>query len=129
MRSVRGDRNLVAMSAMVVLVVVVGVGCGGDEASSRQEPGGPHQPVATIVGDGRDGLLPYDGRDGLLPGDQRAPGSAAVTTTPTRPIGRASNPVPADHTPVTRPPFRLTEVVTTTTTPPATTPTPPITPG
>lgn len=130
MRSVRGNRNLVAMSAMVVLSVVAGVGCSGDEASSRQElPGGPHQPVATIADDGRNGLLPYDGRDGLLPGDQRAPGPAAVTTTPTRPIGRPSNPVPANRTLVTRPPLQLTGVVTTTSTPPATTTTPPITPG
>jgi hypothetical protein len=120
MRSVRGNRNLLATSAAVVLVVVAGVGCGGDEASSRQELPGVPQPVATIVD---------DGRDGLLPGDQRAPGSASVTTTPTRPIGRPLNPVPVHRTPVTRPPSRLTEVVTTTSTPPAIPATAPITPG
>ena len=99
MRAVKG------MSAAVLLAVVAGVGCGGDEASSRQElPGGGPEPVATIVSEG-----------GLSPGDQRAPGSPAVTTTPTRPIGRPLNPVPANRTPVTRAPLRLTEVVTTTT--------------
>lgn len=117
MRSVRGNRNL-AMPAAVLLVVGVAVGCGGDEASSRRQelPGRP-QSVATFVG------------DGLLPGDQRAPVPAAVTTTSTRPIGRPSNPVPANRTPVTRPPLQWTEIVTTTSTPPATTTTPPITPG
>jgi hypothetical protein len=116
MRSVRGNQHLFAMSAAVALVVVAGVGCGGDEASSRPElPGGP-QPVATIVG---------DSGNGLLPGEQRAPGSAAVTTTtPTRPVGRPLNPVPVNRTPVTRAPVHLTEVVTTTSTPPTTAPSP-----
>jgi hypothetical protein len=105
MRSVRRNRNF-AVPAAVMLVVVVTVGCGGDEASSsRQELPGRPQPVGTFVG------------DGLLPGDQRAPDRAAVTTTSTRPIGRPSNPVPANRTPVTRPPLRLTEVITTTSTP------------
>jgi hypothetical protein len=104
MRSIRGMRNLHVISAAVVLVVVVGVGCGGDEASSRQElPDGGPQRVATFVG------------DGLVPGDQRAPNASPVTTTPTRPIGRPLRPVPAP-TPVTR-------------TPPATTTTAPVTPG
>jgi hypothetical protein len=121
MRSVRGNRNL-AMSAAVLLVVVVGVGCRGDEASSsRQELPDGTQPVATFVG---------DGRDALLPGDQRAPASAPVpTTAPRLPIGRPLLPVPADRTPVTRPPLQLTGVVTTTSTSPATTATAPVTPG
>ena len=106
------------MSAAVLLVVVVGVGCGGDEASSRQEvPVLGSQSVETIVG------------DALVPGDQRAPGPAVVTTTPTRPIGRALHPVPANRTPVTRSPLRMTEVVTTTSPSPATTTTAPVTPG
>jgi hypothetical protein len=104
-----------------MLVVVVTVGCGGDEASSsRQELPGRPQSVATFVG------------DGLLPGEQRTPGPAAATTTSTRPIGRPLNPVPANRTPVTRPPLQFMEVVTTTTsTSPAavTMTTAPITPG
>ena len=120
MRSVRRNRNF-AVPAAVMLVVVVAVRCGGDEASSsRQELPGHPQPVGTFVG------------DGLLPGDQRAPDRAAVTTTTsTRPIGRPSNPVPANRTPVTRPPLQLTEVVTTPSTSPAavTTTTAPTTPG
>jgi hypothetical protein len=102
MRSIREIRNLHAMSAAVLLIVVVGTGCGGDEASSRQElPVVGPQPVATIIDDGL-----------LLPGDQRAPNAASpVTTTPTRPIGRPLRPVPAP-TPASRPPVRLTEVVT-----------------
>jgi len=120
MRLVRGHRNL-AMSAAVALLVVVGAGCGGDEASSsRQKLPDGTQPVAAYVG---------DGSDGLLPGDHRAPGSGAVTTTTTRPIGRPLNPVPANRTPVTRPPLQLTEVVTTTSTAVATTATAPIRPG
>jgi len=109
MRSVRGNRHLFSMSAAMALVVVAGVACGGNEASSRPElPGGP-QPVATIVG---------DGASGLVPGEQRAPGSPAVTTTtPTRPIGRPLNPVPVNRTLVTRAPVPLTEVVTTTSAP------------
>ena len=106
MRSVRRNRNL-AMPAAVWLVVVMAVGCGGDEASSsRQEVPGRPQPVGTFVG------------DGLLPGDQRAPDRATATTTSTRPIGRPLNPLPANRTPVTRPPFQLTEVITTTSTSP-----------
>lgn len=106
MRSVRGSRNF-AMSATVLLVVVMAVGCGGDEASSGrpQVPGRP-QPVATFVG------------DGLLPGDQRAPDRAAVTTTaPRLPIGRPLHPLPANRTPVTRPQLQSTEVTTTSTSP------------
>ncbi len=73
------------MSAAVLLIVVVGVGCGGDEASSPQQlPVVGSQPVATFAGDGL-----------LLPGDQRAPGTAAVTTTSRLPIGRPLRPVPA----------------------------------
>ena len=119
MRSVRGNRNRLAMSAAVVLFVVAGVGCGGEEASSRQElPGGP-QPVATIAD------------DGFLPGDQRAPDTATVTTTaPRLPIGRPSRPVPANRTPVTRPALHLEAVTTTSTSAPTTTATTaPVTPG
>jgi hypothetical protein len=103
MRSVRGNRNF-AMPATVLLVVVVAVGCGSDEASSsRQELPGRPQPVTTFVG------------DGLLPGDQRVPDRAAVTTTaPRLPIGRPMSPLPANRTPVTRPPLQLTEVITAT---------------
>ena len=83
MRSTREIPTLLAMSAAVVLVVVVGVGCGGDETSSRHELPVSPQPVATVAG------------DGLLPGDRRAPGPAPVTTTAPRPgIGRPLRPVP-----------------------------------
>ena len=123
MRSVRENRNHLALSAAVLLVVVVGAGCGSEEASSRQELPGGSQPVATIAD------------EGLLPGDQQAPGPAAVTTTaPHWPIGRPLHPVPANRVPVTRPPLQL-EAVTTTSTAPATTTTAttattaPITPG
>lgn len=109
MRSVRGIRNVLAMAAPALLVVVVGAGCGGDEASSRQELPDSPRPVATIG-------------EGLVPGERRAPGPAPVTTTaPPRPIGRPSSPVPANHVPVTRPPLWLAGVVTTTSTSPQTT--------
>jgi hypothetical protein len=91
MRSVRGIRGVLALSAPALLVAVVGVGCSGHEASSRQELPGSPQPVATIVG------------DGLLPGDQRAPGAPTVTTqVPRPPIGRTLSPVPKP-VPVTTP--------------------------
>jgi hypothetical protein len=91
-----------------LLVIVMAVGCGGDDASSGQPevPGRP-QPVATFVG------------DGLLPGDQRAADRAAVTTkAPRLPIGRPLHPLPANRTPVTRPQSQSTEVITTSSTSP-----------
>jgi len=114
MQSVRRIRNVLAISAAAFLAVVVGVGCGGDQASSGQESPDRPQPVATIIG------------DGLVPGDQRAPGPAPVTTTaPRQPIGRAQRPVPPPAPVTTRPPLQLQGAVTTTSTPPAaTTPAP-----
>jgi hypothetical protein len=104
MRSVRGIRSVLAVAAPALLAAVVGVGCGGHEASGRQEPPDRPQPVATVVG------------DGLLPGDRRAPAGAPTVTTATQPpIGKTSSPVPA-QTPVTRAPLLLAGVVTTTST-------------
>jgi len=113
MQSVRGIRNVLAISAAALLAAVVGVGCGGDQASSGQDSPDRPQPVATFVG------------DGLVPGDQRAPDPAPVTTTaPRRPIGKPQLPVPPPA-PVTttRPQSQLPGAVTTaSTSPPATTP-------
>jgi hypothetical protein len=104
MRSVRGIRGILAVVAPALLVAMVGAGCGGHEASGRHEPPDRLQPVATSVG------------DGLLPGDRRAPvGAPNVTKATQPPIGKTSSPVPV-HTPVTRAPLLLTEVVTTTST-------------
>jgi hypothetical protein len=109
MQSVRGIRNVLAISAAALLAVVVGVGCGGDQASSGQEAPDRPQPVATIVG------------DGLVAGDQQAPGPAPVTTTaPRQPIGRPQRPVPPDTPVTTGAPLQPAGVVTTTSTTPAT---------
>ena len=110
MRSVQGIRNVLALPAAALLAAVVGVGCGGAQASSGPGPTDRPQPVATtVVG------------DGLLPGDQRAPNPASVTTTaPHWPIGRPQRPV-LPHAPITRPPLQIQGVVTTTSTSPATT--------
>jgi hypothetical protein len=95
------------MSAPVLLVAVVGVGCGGDQASSGQQLPGGSEPVATIVGEGQQGQL--------LPGDQRELGPALVTTTaPRRPVGRPKIPV-LPHAPVTRPPLQIQGITTTST--------------
>ena len=84
MQPVRGIRNVLAMSAPALLVVVVGIGCGGVQASSTEQLPDGSQPVATIVGDVQ-----------LFPGDQRAPDPARVTTTTARrPIGKPLRPVP-----------------------------------
>ena len=81
MRSVRGIRGVLALAAPALLVAVLGVGCGGNQASSQELPESP-QPVATIG-------------EGLLPGDRRAPDATpAVTTAPRLPIGRTKSPVP-----------------------------------
>ena len=82
MRSVRGIGGVLALAAPAVLVAVLGVGCGGHQASGQELPESP-EPVATIVG------------DGLLPGDRRAPdATSTVTTAPRPPIGRTKSPVP-----------------------------------
>ena len=83
MRSVRGIGGVLALSAPAVLVAMLGVGCGGNQASSQELPESP-QPVATIVVG-----------EGLLPGDRRAPDAKLTVTTTTRPIGRSSSPVSA----------------------------------
>jgi hypothetical protein len=82
MRSVWGSGGVLALSAPAVLLAVLGVGCGGHQASS-QELESP-EPVATVVG------------DGLLPGDGRAPDATPTVTTvaPRPPIGRTKSPVP-----------------------------------
>ena len=74
MQSVRGMRGVLALAAPAVLVAVLGVGCGGQQASGQELPESP-EPVATIVGDGL-----------LLPGDRRAPDAKLTVTTTTRPI-------------------------------------------
>lgn len=91
MRLVGGIRGVLVMSAPAVLMATVGVGCGGQRASSQELPVSPAVEV-TIVGE-------------LLPGDQRAPESApTVTTAAPRPsIGRATIPVPV-RPPMTAPP-------------------------
>lgn len=104
MRSVRGIRGLLAIGAPALLAAVVGAGCRGDQASGQELPNRP-EPVAAVVD------------DGLLPGDRKLPGGAPTVTTAVRakPIGRTSSPVPANHTPETRPPLVLPGVETTTT--------------
>ncbi len=87
MRSVRGIGGVLALAAPAVLVAVLGVGCGGRQASSQELPESP-EPVATIVG------------DGLLPGDRRAPDPPTVTTAAIRiPIARTKTPVPVSTPP------------------------------
>jgi hypothetical protein len=103
MRSVRRVRAVLAIRAPALLAAVVGIGCSGRQASSQEIPDRP-EPVVSVAG------------DGLLPGDRRLPGGAATVTTavPARPIGKTSSPVPADHTPETRPPLVSPGVETTT---------------
>ena len=87
MRSVRGMRGVLALAAPAVLVAVLGVGCGGEQASGEELPESP-EPVATIVS------------DRLLPGDQRAPDAPTVATqAPRPPIGRTKSPVPVRTAP------------------------------
>ena len=82
MRSVQGMRGVLALAAPALLVAVLSVGCGGDQASGQELPDSP-EPVATIVD------------DELLPGDRRAPDAPTVTTAaPRPPIGRTKSPVP-----------------------------------
>lgn len=82
MRTVRKMRGLLGLAASVVLVAVLGVGCGGDQATGPELPESP-EPVETIV------------IDGILPGDRRAPDAPTVTAqTPRPPIGRTKSPVP-----------------------------------
>ena len=86
------------MAAGLVLVAVVAVGCGGQEASGQERPDIPGQPAAVVrIAD-----------EGLLPGDQRAPGAATVTTAPRWPIGKASS--PAVTTTSTAPPPTTTTI-------------------
>jgi hypothetical protein len=86
------------MAAGLVLVALVAVGCGGQEASGQERPETPGPPAAIRVSD-----------EGLLPGDQRAPGSPTVTTTARLwPIGKASS--PAITTTSTRPPPTTTTI-------------------
>jgi hypothetical protein len=88
MRSVRGIRGVLALSApAALLVVVLGVGCGGNQASSQELPPSPQPVVVTIVG------------DGLLPGDRRGPDAKPTVTTAPLPIGRTKSPVPVRTAP------------------------------
>jgi hypothetical protein len=88
MRSVWGSGGVLALSAPALLVALLGVGCGGHQASSQELPKSP-EPVATIAG------------DGLLPGDRKAPDPTPTVTTaaPRPPIGRTKSPVPARTSP------------------------------
>lgn len=87
MRPVRGMNSVLTRAAPAVLVAVLGVGCGGDQASGQELPESP-EPVATIV------------TDGIVPGDRRAPDAPTVTTqTPRPPIGRTKSPVPVRTVP------------------------------
>ena len=83
MRSVWGSGGVLALSAPAVLVAVLGVGCGGHQASGQEVRESP-EPVATIVG------------DGVLAGERRAPDATPTVTTaaPRPPIGRTKSPVP-----------------------------------
>ena len=73
MRSVRGMWGVRSLAVPAVLLALLGVGCGGHQASGQGLPESP-EPVATVVG------------DGFLPGDQRAPDAKLAVTTTTRPI-------------------------------------------
>ena len=73
MRSVRGTGGVRSLAAPAVLVALLGVGCGGHQASGQGLPESP-EPVATVV------------VDGLVPGDRRAPDAKLAATTTTRPI-------------------------------------------
>lgn len=82
MRSVRGMKGVFALAAPAVLVAVLGVGCGGDQASGQELPESP-EPVATVV------------TEGVLPGDRRVPDGPTVTTKVFHPpIARAKIPMP-----------------------------------
>ena len=87
MRSVRGMRGVITLAGPAVLVAVLGVGCGGDQASGQELPESP-EPVATVI------------TDGILPGDRRAPDGPTVTTKVFRPpLGRAKIPIPVSPPP------------------------------
>ena len=100
MRSVRGMKGVLALAAPAVLVAVLGVGCGGDQASGQEFLESP-EPVATFAG------------DGLLPGDRRAPDGPTVTPKAFRPpLGRAKIPMPVGPPPTVpvRTPTTLTGI-------------------
>jgi hypothetical protein len=91
MRSVRRNAGILALPAPAVVVALLGVGCGGHQASS-QGPRESPEPVATIAG------------EGLLPGDRKPPDPTPTVTTaaPRPPIARTKSPVPARTPPADR---------------------------